>query len=265
MAVEFINAQSQAEFYKVEFLYRIYTLTRFIDFQNNDFVFVSPTKWHDPYEKAFIEAKYFNNGTSYFHPLKPSDVHRLYAQCWTASKQTEAMWRGFAPHEDGVMVKMGVLELYALLDLILKRGSYDFHIGKVNYEDSRQLYLIKSDRRVWDSIAQKSINQYTLGLLLKKREAFNYENEFRILAVKKQGKNKHVCVTFKVENLLDYVEYLKFDPRMGDSLFEFVKSKIIAEYPNIEIHKSGLYSNPVAKLTFNGNSPVEINDELKFL
>lgn len=264
MAVEFINHQSKKDFHKTEFLSRIYPLTRFIDFLNNKFVFVSPTKWGDPYEKAFLEAEYFNGNRSYFHPLKPKDGYRLYAQCWTSSGQTEAMWKGFSPNEDGVLVSIAVSKLLALLTEISIQGEYDFYIGKVNYENPIQLYQMKADPRIWERIYEQRIDHYLLGLLLKKREAFDFEKEYRILAVKKEGKSEDHFVTFSIENLLRNVEYLKFDPRMGDSLFEFLRSKIRAEHPNIEIHKSGLYSYPVDRLTFNGNLPVEKNDELIF-
>ncbi len=264
MAVEFIDFQSEQEFYKTEYLYRIYPLTRFIDFLNSKFVFVSPTKWSDPYEKAFLEAEYFDNYNSYFHPLNPKSGYKMYAQCWTATSQTEAMWKGFAPNEDGVMVKILVTKLLDILKKISNESDYDFYIGKVNYENPIQLYQMKANPRIWEPIVNQQIDHYLLGLLLKKREAFDFEKEFRILAVNRNGSSNDHFVTFSLDDLVTNVVYLKFDPRMGDSLFEFMRSKILAEHPNIEVHKSLLYSNPVNKLTFNGNLPEVINDELIF-
>ncbi len=102
MAINYINNESEDFFHSDNYLTRILTLDRFIEFQENKFVFISPEKWSDPYEKAFLQAKYQYNGNTYIHPLKPvtNEGYNLFAQCWSAGKQTEALWKGFAPHED---------------------------------------------------------------------------------------------------------------------------------------------------------------------
>ncbi|MEO6133466.1 MAG: hypothetical protein ABIQ02_16620 [Saprospiraceae bacterium] len=108
MAVKFINNQSEDVFSTTKFLFRIYTLQRLSDFQNNKFIFVSPSKWTDPYEKAFLCAKYKGNENLYNHPLYTNLGYKVFAQCWTASKQSEAMRRVFAPDKNGVIVKMSL-------------------------------------------------------------------------------------------------------------------------------------------------------------
>ena len=264
MAVEFINEESKEFFYSDNYLNRIITLDRFIEFQENKFVFVSPTKWSDPYEKAFLQAKYEYEGRTYFHPLRPvtKEGYNLYAQCWTAGKQTEAIWKGFAPHEDGVMIKVSTSNLLKILDDLSNRGSYDFYVGKVRYEDSESLYNMKENYQIWNDIKNSNINNQTIGLLYKKRQAFDYEKEFRILAIKRDGRNKGPIIRLKINEVLEYVKYLKFDPRMGEKLFSFTKNAISRDFPNLEIHKSRLYSNPIKKLVFGGRSPIEINDEI---
>ena len=136
MAVEFLNDGAKSLQSADKYIYRIMTLDRFIDFKNGKFVFISPTKWSDPYEKAFLKVNYHYNGKIYTHPLKPSKEKGtiLYAQCWTGNKQTEAMWRGFAPNEDGVMIKIEGNRILNILEEISGRGSFDFYIGKVRYE-----------------------------------------------------------------------------------------------------------------------------------
>jgi Protein of unknown function (DUF2971) len=264
MAINFLNNQSEDFFSSENYLNRIITLDRFIEFQENKFVFVSPTKWSDPYEKAFLQAKYDFDGKTYSHPLKPiaKAGHNLYAQCWTAGKQTEAMWKGFAPNEDGVMIKMSTLNLLNILTEISRRSSYDLYVGKVSYEDSDQLYNMKGNRQIWNDIQNGVINERTIGLLYKKRRAFDYEKEYRILAVKKNGRNKGFLVSFSIEDILNQIEYLKFDPRMGEKLFEFTKTTIQSKYAKLDIHKSRLYKNPIKRLVFGGALPREINDEI---
>ena len=262
MAVEFINEETEEFFNHENFLYRIITLDRFIDFQKDKLVFVSPSRWSDPYEKAFLEAKYQFNGNEYYHPLKTTEGNKLFAQCWTASKQTEAMWRGFAPNNDGVMIKISANNLINILEEVSSRGSYDFHIGKVNYENSQVLYDMKAQVEVWQDIENNEVNDRTLSLLLKKRNAFNFENEFRILAINRHETINRSYVSFNFQSILNHVEFLKFDPRMGRQLYGFIKDKIQDQYPDLNIHKSNLYANPVKTLVFGGNPPPELNDEI---
>ncbi|MEP6795900.1 MAG: DUF2971 domain-containing protein [Saprospiraceae bacterium] len=264
MAVKFINNQSEDIFSSIKFLFRIVTLQRLSDFQNNKFVFVSPSKWTDPYEKAFLCAKYKFNENLYSHPLFNNLGYKVFAQCWTASKQSEAMWRVFAPDKNGVIVKMSLKKLKTILTKISADGLYDFYIGKVKYEDEDSLYGMKADYQVWQSIAESKIDDYTLGLLLKKRKAFNVEDEFRIIAVKNNAIDDDPIKSFTINGLLKYVEYLKFDPRMSDSEFESEKSKILTVFSKVKIIKSRLYNDPIGKLTFGGSVPVEEDDEFIF-
>lgn len=266
MEINFIDNDTQEFFFSENYLNRIINLDRFIEFQENKFVFISPSKWSDPYEKAFLQAKYEFNEQSYFHPLRPiaREGHKLYAQCWTAGKQTEAMWKGFAPNEDGVMIQMSTRNILKILNNISHRGSYNFYIGKVNYQDSEHLYDMKAHHQTWVDIANGRINPRTIGLIFKKRQAFEYEKEYRILAIKRSGRNKRFFIQFTFEEILGYVNYLKFDPRMGEKLFNFTKQTLQNDYPELDIHKSRLYKNPIKRLVYGGIQPREFNDEIIF-
>lgn len=267
MSVEFLNQETKTYFKGENYLYRIITLDRFIEMMASKLTFVSPSKWSDPYEKAFLEATYKVDQDEYSHPLRPGDGYVLYAQCWTGSAQTEAMWRGFAPNSDGVMIKIHVEKIEEVLRSISDKGTYNFYIGQVRYENSEQLYQMKSKQDIWDAIRKGEVNSKTLDLLFKKRQAFNFENEFRILAIKRNrsSKNRTPYVKFNVPDLITKIEYVKFDPRMGEELFKFVKTSIKNTYPSLNVHKSRLYSNPLRILTFNGTMPQEVDDELVFM
>jgi len=241
------------------------SLDRFLDFKNNKFVFVSPMLWSDPYEKAYLEAKYNFDGTEYRYPLKPAKGFKFYAQCWTATKQLEAMWKGFADNEDGVLIKMSVEKIIEILEDFSFNSPYDFYIGKVKYENAYSLYDMKANFEVWQEISEQKISNRVISLMLKKREPFSFENEFRIMAIRRDDdvSDKSVLI-LKYENLLPSVEYLKFDPRMGENLFSFIKSALNTEYPELNIHQSKLYSNPVKTLGYLGRQPQDINDEIIF-
>ncbi len=263
MALEYLNDEAESLVEPDMYLYRILTLDRFIDYSRNKLTFISPSKWSDPYEKVFLEAKYHYENEEFDHPLRHNDDgYKLFAQCWTGTKQTEAMWRGFAPNSDGVLLKIAGSVLVDILNEISERGSFNFFIGKVNYEDSDQLYQMKTLQPVWDDIRDSVVSQRSLSLLLKKRQAFSFEDEYRILAVKSNGRNSKGIAEFTVPNLVNRLNYIKFDPRMGEKLFEFTKDSLAMQFPEINIHKSRLYSNPVKKLHFGRRRPPEVNDEL---
>jgi hypothetical protein len=264
MAVTFLSKQTEQFFASKNYLYRIITLDRFLDFENDQMVFVSPSKWSDPYEKAFLEANYNFQGNVYQHPLKTSNGYKLFAQCWTENIQTEAMWKVFAPNGDGVMIKLEANNLIKILEEISKKGSYDFYIGKALYEDVEHIYRMKQENGVWMDIAEKNLSERVLSLLLKKRMPFQSENEIRVMAVKRNGHNKRHYISLKVSDLLRYVEYLKFDPRMGEKLFKFTQEALNIKYPNLNIHKSRLYTNPIKTLTYGGRLPNKVDDELSF-
>ena len=264
MPIKYLNNETKNFFETENYLYRVLELDRFIAFKKNNFTFISPTRWSDPYEKAFLETKYIYGGKIYKYPLKEYNSNKLFAQCWTASKQLEAMWKVFAPNHDGVMIKMSVRSILKILENISQRNSYDFYIGKVIYEDAQSMYQMKGQEFIWREISQQLITKDVISLMLKKRMPFKFENEFRIMAVKRNGSTNRTVLNFKYEHILGEVEYLKFDPRMGKNLFSLIKENIQIDYPILNVHRSALYSKPTQTITFNGPLPREINDEIIF-
>jgi hypothetical protein len=266
MAINYITEDDRIFFRNENYLYRIISVDRLIDFKQNKFTFVSPSKWSDPYEKAFLEAKYKFGNNEFFHPLKHQayNGHRLFAQCWTTGKQTEAMWKMFATKENGVTLKISTTRMLEILNHIDTLQEYDIYLGKVNYQNTNQLYDMKSRQDIWEDIKNGVINNKTLGLLYKKRMAFDYEKEYRVLMVNKEDKHRYGIKHFTIDNLLNYFEYLKFDPRMDKKLFNLLREMFIKDNPDLNIHKSLLYDDPISYLLFNGSLPREINDEYVF-
>lgn len=263
MAVKYLDENSREFCQSDEFLFRVITLDRFIELQEDKIVFISPSKWSDPYEKAFMEANYHFEDEVYRHPLgKNEDGHHVYAQCWSGNKQNEAMWKVFAPNGDGVLLKIRVQGLIEILEDLSSRGSFDFYVGNVDYINEETMYSMKGEFDLWNDIRDRIINNRTLNLLFKKREAFRFENEFRIFAVKRAGVNQGPILKLKFEDVLNKLEYVKFDPRMGEKLFSFTKRVLRLSYPNLNIHKSRLYRKPIKNLYYGQNIPEVRDDEI---
>ena len=262
MALHFLNEEASSFFQNDNFIYRILTLDRFLELKDGNLAFISPLKWTDPYEKAFLEVNYNHEGEIFRHPLRPEGrKKRLFAQCWTGSKQTEALWRGFAKNNDGVMIKFRTQVLLNILQDISNNSRYDVYIGKVVYQDSQNLYDMKTNIDLWQDLRERRLTDNVISLLLKKREAFNFEHEYRIMVIKRYGHNFKDITIFPVDELLNQTEYVKFDPRMGETLYEFIRASLAVQFTQTDFHKSRLYSDPLKTLYFGQRAPNEVNDE----
>lgn len=250
MAVFFLDNESKALFdNENKFFYRIMNLDRTIDlFENNHLVFASPELWNDPFERAFLQAKYKFNSTEFYLPFKPNNEGRfLYAQCWTQTAESEAFWTTYAPHNDGIRFRINALELKEFLS---KVQYYNVYIGLAVYQDYKDLYEFKADNSIWPELMNHTINHSHLKLLLKKRIEFKYEQELRIILVRKERMKPRIS-KLRVKNIADKIDSIKIDPRMGKSLVSLVKETLRTKYGFVgEIQQSGLYREPTKNIQF---------------
>ena len=73
-------------------VYRIMPVHRLLEcFQKKKLVLVPPKKWDDPFENMLLSAKVVIGSG------EPSDMlptrDKVYGQCWTLHRETDAMWR----------------------------------------------------------------------------------------------------------------------------------------------------------------------------
>ena len=83
-------------------VYRIYPLERFEAMLASRIdAVVSPTKWADPFENAFLERTSVMAGPS--GPLIPLKnlATDWYGQCWSLREESDAMWRIYCPEPFG--------------------------------------------------------------------------------------------------------------------------------------------------------------------
>ncbi|HUM50688.1 MAG TPA: DUF2971 domain-containing protein [Chitinophagales bacterium] len=254
MALFFLNKESQAIFDNPEkFLYRVMPLDRIMEIlEKNRWPFVSPTLWNDPFEKAFIEAEYKHNGTNFCLPIKPNkvsgDIHyTLFSACFTETSESEAFWKTYSPNGDGIRLKVNASQFRDSLSQI---KNFDIYIGKASYEDYKSLYKFQEDETFWKDLQSKNTNETHLKLLLKKRLPFKYENEVRILLLRKKPMLKSVAKV-TLPKTISLIQGIKLDPRMGTYMAKMVKESFINKgfQPEV-IRKSRLYSKPNSTITF---------------
>lgn len=76
-------------------IYRIISYDRFLEmFDSCNNILVKPKLWEDTFENFTLKSKLrYPDGSEIV-----LDAHeRLYGQCWTTSKASDAMWRIYSP------------------------------------------------------------------------------------------------------------------------------------------------------------------------
>ena len=177
--------------------------------------------WEDPYELFLFKQNIFIEGT----PFHINDYDKkLYGQCWSLNKDTDAMWRIYSKIsrgqandtvdscEIGVRIKTTAERLQKLPSIItgFNRG----HIGPVKYinqtviDRNLQSLQLKNTKEYWDACDKT---------LFEKREEFSHEQKFRFVFLYTNGDPSYLEVQIKPQELIDEVT---FDPRITKEDFD---------------------------------------------
>lgn len=82
--------------------------------QNKELRFNNVFKhWEDPYELFLFKQNIFIDGNP-FHINKFDK--KLYGQCWSLNKDTDAMWRIYSPKKKGVRIKTTIGKMIKVLN-----------------------------------------------------------------------------------------------------------------------------------------------------
>lgn len=96
--------ESAAVEFEKKSIYRVFRLGRFLELlEQRKNTLVRPAMWEDPWEEWWPSLVRKRLGASV-----PADV---FGQCWTTSKESDAIWRVYAPLRDGVKVRTTVAAL----------------------------------------------------------------------------------------------------------------------------------------------------------
>jgi hypothetical protein len=249
---------------KEKFLYRYMSLEHAIQlFENKELVLVTPSKWIDPFEKRFLEAKYKMNTESFNFPYK----NNLYCMCMTRVMINEACWNTYAKDEIGIELVFNIAKLIELLKK--KTMYYNIFIGKVEYmrtdEIMKEPIIISSSKEGSLDYIKSWVNPF-----FWKRMAYTYEQEVRLIIVKKnkcQGdendgndeKNSSgiLKIKFSCDNT-ELIDRIIIDPRVGKNLEKLLKKEF--ENYGFSRSESGKY-HVVKSSLYNKLSKAEIKIE----
>lgn len=205
-----------------DYIYRIISYERFIEiFDIRKNTLVKPKLWEDTFENLVLKSKLkFLDGTEI-----TLDAHeRLYGQCWTTSKASDAMWRIYSPDKKGIRIRTTTDRLLdSLLMANVDKAMNESCIGKVEY---------KSESKI-TALAKKSFTkngQLTFGSLFRsllvKRKAFEHEKEIRLIYLD-WGKSLPIEDIYSYEiDPHELITQVMIDPRVSYEEFIDIKKDI---------------------------------------
>ncbi len=237
-------------------LYRFISLESLLKILSGKTIrFSNPTEWDDPFEKHFLNAEFKIGKKNYTLPLRD----RAYCLCFTGTYSSEAYWYTYIRNNDGVRISVQSEALIKYLQdqLLNNRAIETIYIGKVKYEFQKNIDAHKKELGLLpgfkDSILNNEIIEEQVKLLLFKRNAFAYENERRIIIVKKSDvMTRKSFIDLKIDPLeLFQNTTIVLDHRLGsftaDHFITFLKKYFGTS--TIRIVKSGLTDKKYSSTT----------------
>tara|TARA_R110002124_G_scaffold195275_1_gene362349 strand:- start:5692 stop:6462 length:771 start_codon:yes stop_codon:yes gene_type:complete len=229
------------------YIYRIISYDRFLElFNTSKNTLVKPDLWDDNFENYALKSTLnYPDGST----IK-LDVHkRMYGQCWTTERSSDAMWRIYSHDKYGLRIRTTIDNVLDSIGVAtVDKPMSEYCIGKVKYESERA--IIKAAKEAFGPNGAITFGSLFRSLLIK-RKAFKHENEIRLLYFD-WGKDLPEDELFKYDiKPHDLISQVMIDPRVGHKEFLRIKKQIIKDTGfQGEIKRSLLYKLP---------KPVSIN------
>ena len=237
-------------------VYRVFSYTRLLEiFEEKKLTLVNPQKWDDPFENFILKSiGELPDGREFTIASREN----YFGQCWSLTKESDAMWRIYSPDKSGVKIRTTIEKLFNPLYSSVPRhqsfkGEYNLYtfIGKVKYSSTNKLIEMLNDK---DGMSSKLFDQSGKGqasTFFYKRWAFRHENEIRLIYNATENKNNSDLFKFEI-NPNELIDEIVFDPRIDNRLFEVYKEHLRIIGFKGKIIKSGLYSIKQLKFKVNG-------------
>lgn len=210
-------------------LYRILDFTKVVQiFEKKELYFANPEVWDDPYEKFIRHSK--NNS--------------IFAQCWSNTPISDAMWRIYSQNGMGVRISTTKAKLESVLKGSAKRSKYRYRVAEVEYL-SRDDFAAETKKLAEDLNESFNISR-AVDALYMKREAFDHEDEWRatLYSISEDIDQNKKGFTVPVDPH-DFIDRILLDPRAPDELVQafkfFIQQRL--KYKG-SVQRSALYRSP---------------------
>lgn len=203
-------------------IYRIISYERLIEiFDTRKNTLVKPKLWEDTFENFALKSKLkFPDGSEIL-----LDTHdRLYGQCWTTSKASDAMWRIYSHDKKGIRIRTTIDKLLTSLSVAnVDKAMTDARIGKVEYKSEHKIMALA--KNAFTKSGQLSFGSLFRTLLVK-RKAFEHEKEIRLIQLD-WGKVLPQNDIFSYEiDPHELITQIMIDPRVSYQEFKQIEGDI---------------------------------------
>ena len=234
-----------------KYVYRTISMDRLLElFETGENTLVKPSLWEDTFENFVLKSKLQTESGETIE----YDVHdRLYGQCWTLEKSSDAMWRIYSQDKKGIRIRTTIGDLFdSLNEASVDTPKCLFSIGKVEY--LKETSLVSRANKTFESNGGVRFGNLFKSLLIKRR-AFKHENEVRLMFLdwsEKAGSEKIYKYSINPHKL---VTQMMIDPRVSYADFKNIEAVIRdkTDYQG-DIKRSLLYRLP-EDLTINLSEP----------
>lgn len=224
MDIKFLNITKE-EFLSTKLLHRYMPLEYALKTLNNKQLwFSNPVTWKDPFEKRFIEARYNDNG-------KETDFiwkDQVFCICMTQTLTSEAYWNTYTHQQIGIEFR---IEKVKLLDELRRyTRQYDIYIGKVEYMKIADIKRELGKIPFQAPVPKIKSPEWYARLLLLKRIAYKYEDEIRIIIVKKnKTKELGINLDYQCRNT-ELIRSILLAPSVGKDTTDLLKEVFEGKY-----------------------------------
>jgi len=216
-------------------VYRIMPVNRLLQcLEEKQLVLVPPSKWDDPFENWLLSSKVKLLSTGESGGMD-GIRDKIYGQCWTQHRETDAMWRIYSSDTNGAKVKTTPRKLLEALKSNNRQfGDISCFIGKVQYQTQKDLASSLTSIDVFNTNGEGIAES-----LLYKRKEFSHEKEVRLIYTDGSGP----IHPFNIEPNSMFDEIV-FDPRVDKHLFNAYKTAVEAKGFPGRVAQSNLYKPP---------------------
>ena len=194
--------------------------------------------WEDPYELFLFKQNIFIEGT----PFHINDYDKkLYGQCWSLNKDTDAMWRIYSSKKKGVRIKTTIGKMIQVLEQTRGMNWTAPAFGLVKYVDIK---FIKEYLRQIEKDGSGKFFEMMSDSLFYKREQFSHEKEVRFI-IQTEGVdgfqyNDGDFLNLKIDPT-ELIEEISLDPRLDANDVTRLTSELRDLNIHIPISQSDLY------------------------
>lgn len=234
-----VNEEEQEKYFYTP-IYQILPLEYAISIlQNRVLRFNNVSKyWEDPYELFLFKQNIFIEGT----PFHINDYDKkLYGQCWSLNKDTDAMWRIYSSKKKGVRIKTTIGKMIQVLDQTRGMNWTAPAFGLVKYVDIK---FIKEYLHQIEKDGSGKFFEMMSDSLFYKREQFSHEKEVRFI-IQTEGVDGFQYNDGDFLNLqidpTELIEEISLDPRLDANDVTRLTSELRDLNIHIPISQSDLY------------------------